>query len=308
VKFGVHVPQWGVGATRESVLSVARTIEDAGLDSLWVGDHIVYPRRGDAPYPYRREGPPFEPGDGFLEALTTLAVIAGNTDRVLLGTSVLVASMREPLLLAKTVASLDVLSGGRVILGVGAGWWREEFAALRVGFRDRYSRLDETIEILRVMWREGSGSYSGKHFHFDDVVCLPKPTSIGRPAIWIGGLGPKALERAAKYGDGWHAVGGNPERIAAGRDEIEKLARGFGRDPSGISLSTATGLKSDPEQMLQRIRGLAVIGVTHIVMSAFSQAADDLCQLIEGFATEVLPTLRQELPSNASGRRGRGCK
>ena len=123
MKIGLHVPQWGPDATRSGVLSVARAVEDAGLDSVWVADHVVYPLRSQSRYPYREEGTPFAPEEGFLDAITTLGALAGATKRVLLGTSVLVLPMREPLQVAKALATLDVLSDGRVIAGVGAGWW-----------------------------------------------------------------------------------------------------------------------------------------------------------------------------------------
>jgi probable F420-dependent oxidoreductase len=293
VKFGVHVPQWGRYANRSGVLEVARAAEDAGLDSVWVADHIVYPRTTDSRYPYRGDGLPFTPEDGFLEAFTTLAVIAGATERIALGTSVLVLPMREPLLAAKTIATLDVLSAGRVILALGAGWWREEFDAVGAPFDGRGSRFDEQLRIMRAAWSDGWVSGTEDAFDFAEVAVLPRPVQADGPPLLIGGMGPAALRRAVRYGDGWHAVGGDVEAIRTGRLRIAELAEQNGRDPATIATSTSTGFSRTPERTRQRIADLAAAGVDQIILNVAKTDAtpDDVRAAIDTFATDVRPTL-----------------
>ena len=148
MRIGVHVPQWGQSATRSGVLDVALAAEASGLDSIWVADHLVFPVESKSRYPYRPDGVPFDLADGFLEALTELAVVAGATSRIGLGTSVLVMPMRDPLTTAKVATTIDVLSVGRLQLALGAGWWREEFDALGQACEGRGGRMWLAREVL----------------------------------------------------------------------------------------------------------------------------------------------------------------
>jgi probable F420-dependent oxidoreductase len=295
VRFGVHLPQWGPIATRDGVLACARTIEECGFDSAWVADHVVFPLQGAERYPYSDSGTPFGPEDGFLEAFTTLALAAGVTRRIALGTSALVLAMREPLLVAKTVATLDVLSGGRTILAVGAGWCAEEFRALGVPFEGRGRRLEEAIRVLRALWSEGALEHRGECFRFAELACEPRPVQPGGPPIWIAGNGPAAWRRVARLGDGWHPIRVRPEELAAGRAQIDRLAREEGRDPSAIGTSTAVGMTSDPARAVERMLELARGGVTHVVLAAPGAGVRERCGAIERFASEVLPAVRKEL-------------
>jgi len=300
VKYGVHLPQWGADATREGVLAVARTAEDVGLDSIWVADHIVHPHESVSQYPYRADGVPFAREEGFLEAFTTLSVIAGATSRLELGTSVLVMPMRDPLLTAKTVATLDVLSGGRTVLAMGAGWWEEEFAALGVPFRRRGKRFDEQLQIMRALWTDGELGHQGEAFAFPALTCRPLPAQAGGPPILIGGMGPVAWRRTARLADGWHAVGADSEALERGRAEIDRLAVEAGRDPSKIIVSTSTGLIADSDRLIARMHRLAGNGVRHAVFNVADNTARGICAAIERFAEQALPTLRRELPSQSA--------
>lgn len=295
MKFGVHLPQWGSLATRDGVLAVARAIEEYGLDSAWVADHVIHPVAGAERYPYGSEGPPFRPEDGFLEAFATLSLVAGATSRIALGTSALVLPMREPLLTAKSVATLDVLSGGRTILAVGGGWWREEFDALGAPFAGRARRFDESIRIMRALWSQGSLEHRGDAFSFGEVVCEPRPLQPGGPPVWVAGTGAAARRRAAMLGDGWHPIGLRAQQLAEGRTEIGELARAGGRDPSEIGLSTVAGVPSEPERAVQRLLGLAGGGVTHVVLAVRGDSIAERCAAIERLATDVLPAVRREL-------------
>jgi probable F420-dependent oxidoreductase len=292
MKIGIHVPQWGASANREGVLAVARLAEEAGLDSVWVADHVVYPLRSQSTYPYRDDGAPFAPYDGFLEAFTTLALIAGATERVALGTSVLVLPMREPLQAAKTIATLDVLSGGRMLLGIGVGWWGEEFRALGAQFTRRGRRMEEQIAVLRAVWRGGAVSHHGEFYDFDELVCEPRPLQAGGPPLLIGGLGPAGRRRAARLGDGWHALGSHGPTLADGMADVKRIARDAGRNEQELLLSTSAGLPSDQDRAVRRLLRLQEAGVDQVVLNVPSNSFDETCAGIERLGTAILPELR----------------
>jgi probable F420-dependent oxidoreductase len=267
LRIGIQLPQRGEAANRRGIVELARAAEDAGLHSLWVSDHVVHPAHSSSRYPYHPEGRiPFVPSEGCLEALTTLAVAAGVTERIGLGTSVLVLPMRETLLAAKVIASLDVLSNGRVILAVAPGWWREEFEALGADFPSRGPRLDEQMVAMTELWRNGTGAMSGQHVSFDELTFEPRPLQPGGPEIWIGGSGRRTWERIATTpAIGWHGVGHDRDAIAlAGAGIAEACARA-GRDAGSIRLSTTTGLPSDAGRAAERIDALADAGISQVV-------------------------------------------
>jgi probable F420-dependent oxidoreductase len=292
MKIGVHVPQWGPDATRAGVLSVARAAEEAGLDSVGVADHVVHPLRSESSYPYREDGTPFAPEDGFLEAVVTLSAIAGATERVLLGTSVLVLPMREPLQVAKALATLDVLSAGRVIVGVGAGWWEEEFRALGAPFRDRGRRLDEQIGILRALWRDGALEHRGEFYEFDEVVSEPRPIQPGGPPVLVGGMRRAGRRRAGRLGDGWHALGSHDATLLEGFAEVRRVAGECGRDPADLLLSTSAGLPKEPDHAIRRLRRLEAAGVDHVVLNVAGNTAAEVQAAIGQLGSGVLPEVR----------------
>jgi probable F420-dependent oxidoreductase len=291
MKIGFHLPQWGVAATRRGVLGVARAIEEAGLDSVWVADHLVHPIGASSEYPYA-ERTPFGPDDGFLEALTVLAAVSSVTERVTLGTSALVLPMRETLLAAKSLSAIDVLSGGRVVIAVGAGWLREEFEALGAPFERRGKRLDEQVQALRRLWTQGHADFAGDHVRFGEVVCEPRPVQPGGPPILIGGMGPGALRRAGTLGDGWHAVGAHTDTLGAGRDQVVAHAERAGRDPVRLTFSTTTALPADDDGALRRLDRLSAFGLDHVVLDLGPASLDEARAKIEQFAERVLPKLR----------------
>ena len=288
---GMHVPQWGADATRNGVLAVARVADAVGLDSVWVADHVVFPLQGDTKYPYREKGVPFTPEEGFLDALSTLAVIAGATERVRIGTSILVSPMREPLQLAKTAATVDVLSGGRLVLGVGMGWWKEEYEALGVPFEARGKRFEEQLRILRALWRDGRLEHRGDFYDFGAVACEPRPIQSGGPPLLIGGLGEKAQRRAALIGDGWHGVGWKAEVFRQAFENVRRMASDAGRDPDAIKFSTSIGLHPDRDKAIQRLTEMADAGVSLAVLNLSEQTSAATCAAIERLAEEILPAV-----------------
>src|SRR6202158_916937 len=181
-------------------------MERLGYESLWASDHIVIPHTIRSRYPYSDTGQfPLAPDATFLEPLTALAMVAGVTERAKLGTTVLVLPHRHPVLPAKALATLAHLSGGRVILGAGVGWRREEIELLGAPFAERGAWSDEAIRIMRACWRDERTSFHGRFFDFDDIGCFPKPVS-GYIPIWMGGHAKPALRRIVALADGWHAA------------------------------------------------------------------------------------------------------
>src|SRR5712691_547006 len=209
MKFGLCLPNFGGKIGPGELLALAVAAEENGFASVWVTDHIIMPRRLKSPY------------DELFEPFVTLASIAAKTSEVKLGTSVLVLPQRDPFLVAKQAATLDQFSGGRMILGVGAGWAEEEFEYLRANYRKRGKVLDEGIDLLRRLWTESTINYSGKFFRVSDAVFFPKPVQKTIP-IWVGGTSDAAIERAARVGDGWHPVGVEPTRLSQGAAGVKK--------------------------------------------------------------------------------------
>jgi probable F420-dependent oxidoreductase len=294
VKIGFHLPQWGPGATPEGVRQVATTTEEAGLDSVWVADHLVYPTTTSSRYPYSPDGQTtWHPEEGFLEGFSLLSWVAACTTNVQIGMSVCVLPMRHPLLVAKSAATIDVLSGGRMVLGVGTGWWEEEIEALGVSARERGRRTDEQLEIIRAAWRDGRVSWKGDFYAFDEVVCMPRPVQEPGPPIWIGGGGPRTWRRVARLGDGWHGVGSNSATIADGQEQILRARAGTDRAAEAVHVSTSSVLPMEEEDQLRRMTRLASAGVEHVVLMQPSwNDVDDFCDRIRRFARDVVPQVR----------------
>lgn len=211
MKIGIALPIFGKYAGRAEILETALTAEGLGYDSIWVSDHVVVPDHHNV----------F--GEVFYDPLISLGFIASATSRIELGTSVVVLPYRNPLVLAKSVSSLDALSQGRVILGIGSGWLKGEFNALGVDYASRGRMTDEYIEIMKELWMSESPSYKGEHLSFSGIRFEPKPVHKPHPPIWAGGESRKAVERAVRYGDGWHPVGLTPEEMGAKVREVRSL-------------------------------------------------------------------------------------
>jgi probable F420-dependent oxidoreductase len=225
-----------IAATAESgdLATVAREAENLGYESFFIPEHPVIPvgfktvppGGGALPEHYGR----------WMDPFVGLAVAAAVTRRIKLGTGICLLPEREVLITAKTIATLDIVSGGRVILGVGAGWLKEETEATGANFTTRWKRLRETVEALRLLWTQPEPSYSGDIVHFPPVRCDPKPVQSGGPPILLGAHGPKGRERVARTFDGWCPVAGKPEALKGEVAELRKLASERGRDPSTLQL------------------------------------------------------------------------
>jgi len=288
-EFGCHLPVYGPGATRAALVTLARRVEGLGYDSVWASDHVVVPFDIRSRYPYNKTGDfPLAPTANFLEPLVALAVVAGVTERVRLGTTVLVIPHRHPVLAAKMLATLDHLAPGRVILGAGVGWMREEIELLGAPYDQRGAWTDEALRVMRACWTDERVSFRGRFFTVPELGFAPKPPGGSIP-IWIGGHTPRALRRVAELGDGWHAAFATPavmrEGIATLRDECGKV----GRDPAGITLSVRMGLsvKREAAEALTELQALRELGVQHVVLETRVTDVDDTTRILERFANEV---------------------
>jgi probable F420-dependent oxidoreductase len=289
MEIGCHLPVYGAAATREALTLFARRAEGLGYDSLWVSDHVVIPDRIRSRYPYNATGDfPLSPSTDFLEPLTVMALVAGVTSKIRLGTSVLVLPHRHPVLAAKMLATLDHLAPGRVILGAGVGWMKEEIELFGVPYERRGSWSDEAIRIIRACWRDERVSFQGEFFAFEGLGCRPRPAH-GMIPIWIGGHTPRALRRVATLGDGWHAAFPSVDKLREGIAELRKACAAAGRDPATLTLSARLGLsaKRPAGELLDELRALRDLGIAHVILETQTRDVATMVATCERFAADV---------------------
>ena len=213
---------------------IAQHAEALGFESLWTGEHVVLPDPREAPSPA-------PPEFAMLHPSTSLAYLAGVTERVKLGTGITLIAQRNPVVLAKEMASLDVVSGGRLLLGIGAGYLHQEFAALGVNFRERGARTDEYVAAMRALWTHEKPSFSGRFVSFDNIQARPRPVQPGGPPIIIGGASDAALRRAVEYAQGWYGFALDVAQTAA----VVKRLRDFGGQDLEISVTPPGRLSAE---------------------------------------------------------------
>jgi len=305
MKVGCHLPMYGPVGTRDNVLTFARRIEALGYDSLWASDHVVIPYRIAPHYPYSPDGRfPLTADVPFLEPLTTLALVAGVTERVQLGTSILVLPHRNPVMAAKMCATLDHLSGGRLVLGVGVGWMREEIELLGGNYDRRGAWSDEALAVMRACWRDVRTAHHGEFFSFDEIGVFPKPTRGDIP-ILIGGHTERALRRVVQHGDGWHAAFITPAALAANlarlKEECARQRRPYDRVSvsvrAGLSLRAAPlgpdrkPLQGSREQVVEDLVAFRDLGVESILLETRYRDLREMLGIYETFAREIRPRL-----------------
>src|SRR5713101_3289461 len=246
MRFGIAVPNYGPLAQPETLVRLARLAEELDVDSVWVSDHLVAPVGVQSVYPYDRR-PDAKPGDmgvieHFFEPIVTLAYLAGHTTRVRLGVSAYIMPYRNPVLTAKHVASLDALSGGRLLLAIGTGWLREEFDALAVPFAARGQRTDEYVAVCKALWRGGEARFDGHHYQLPPVRTGPQPAQRPHPPLWIAGNSRAAIERAARLGDGLHAIDLTPAELAPLVQVLRQRVQASGRAADAATVSLRRGV------------------------------------------------------------------
>lgn len=286
MKFGIAFANTMTFAGRDGLVDLAQHAEAAGFDSVWTIEHVIYPEGYESEYPYSRSGK--MAGDAsspMPDPLIWLAFVAAATTTLRLGTGVLILPQRNPLILAKEVATLDALSGGRVDLGIGVGWLEEEFDALGVPFARRGARTDEYVAVMRSLWDGDHASFAGDFVSFDDVSSNPKPAH-GRVPIHVGGHSRLAAERAGRLGDGFFPAKGD---IAELIDIMRQTAADAGRDPDAIEVSYGSREALGPEG-LDAVAALAEAGVDRVIVPAFiflGNPAEDLAAFGEKMIAPV---------------------
>lgn len=276
MRLGIHLPQYGRAASPDAIAAVATRAEQLGFADVWVSDHIIRPAAQQYPAAF------------LYDPLLTLAWAAAATERVGIGTSVLVVPQYHPLALANSLASLDRLSGGRLIAAAGVGWSAAEFEALGQDFSNRGARMDEAIDIMRLVWSEDPATFHGAHYSFDDLRVQPQPE--GRIPIWIGGSSRPAHERAIARGDGFQAISTQPEELAPIIERIRAEVREQGDRPFTVSYRTGWDPQGmDPAQIRDECEAYAEAGVEHVVAAPWRNDADDWIRSMELLVEIVQP-------------------
>ena len=261
MRFGIIFANVGRAVTPDGAEALARIAEENGFESLWTVEHVVVPAEYKSPYPYsptgRMPGPEESP---IPDPLIWLTWVAAATRTIRLATGVLILPQRTPAVLAKEVATLDLLSGGRVTLGVGVGWLEEEFRALGVPFEHRGSRTDEYIEALRVLWNDAEPTYHGRFVDFERAKSYPKPVQPGGVPIAVGGHTPAAARRAGRLGDEFFPGVAGGEQLPALIEVMRAAAVDAGRDPDAIGVTAGGAMDVDG------VKRLAELGVNRVVV------------------------------------------
>lgn len=321
MEYGFNIPNGGPLANNEDIVAIAKKGEACGYHILAIPDHIIIPRTIGANYPYTPDGTlSFSTlgGGECLEPLALMASVAAQTKTARILTSVMVVPYREPMLTAKLVSTIDHLSGGRTILGCGAGWMPEEFVAVGAPpFEERGRVTDEYIDIYRELWTKEAPSFSGKYRRFSNLYFAPKPKQRPHPPIWIGGESPAAMRRAVRRGDAWYPIGCNPRhpldtvaRFKAALGALKTMADEEKRDIKTLGLAywsvwTAAAGKpvkaSDGNRMMLTgsaddiagdIRELKSLGVRHVLFNFLAATRNETLDRIETFAADVLSKVR----------------
>ena len=294
MQFGIWIPNCRHLATAEIIRRTAVRAEQLGYDSVWVSDHVVVPNANVERF-----------GAAIYDPLITLAVAAGATSRVQLGTTVLIVPYRNPVVTAKMVSSLDALSGGRFVLGIGAGWLEEESTMLGVPFAERGPMTDEYLAAMRELWTSPSPSFAGRYTQFSGLHFEPKPVQKPHPPIWVGGHGRASLRRAVEIGAAWHPINRSAEEIRSARAELKQLCQARGRAQSpAVTLRNdifmlragqtvpppihgGSVIAGEPGAIADQLVELREAGVEHLVLEFLATDGADLDEQMMLFAERV---------------------
>lgn len=310
MRYGFYLPTRGPLGNADDITEIVLGGERLGYATIVIGDHIVFPVTVASPYPYTVDGGFPGVGDA-MEQLTLMSFVAGITKSTRLVTSVMILPHRNPLVTAKVLATIDVLSKGRVTVGVGVGWMREEFEALSApDFDKRGASSNEYLEIFKKCWTQDPVSHEGEFYSFKELRCVPHPVQKPHPPIWIGGHSKAALRRVAKYADGWHPVGATsasplpPEEFQRLLDQLKRMMEAEGRDfdeltisfkapsydpgkvPEGHDRLLFTG---EPARISEDIRAYKAMGVHEVVFDFRTPPAANTVEKMEHFMKEVVP-------------------
>jgi probable F420-dependent oxidoreductase len=318
MKFGVAVPNYRKLASPENLVTISKRCEELGFDSLWVTDHVIVPE------PYREMF-----GTTVYDPLSVMAFLAAHTQRVEIGSAVLVIPYRNPVVVAKQLATIDNLSNGRVVLGTGCGWAREEFDTLGVPYDERGPITDEYLRVIVELWTNPEPAFEGRYVQFNHVHAEPRPVRQPHPPILVGGYGKRAIRRAVAIGQGWLPDGMSLPDLDKAIGFMRQTAEAAGRDPASLSVALRTGLyltevtgaasvarleapweqsaafsheaerlpfRGSVQQVMDDIGQAERIGIDHLIVESPVQRGDERFDTIEAFAQEVLPAFERAVP------------
>ncbi len=308
MEYGFALPKTTDG---QALIAFAQAVEALGFQSIWMGDHIVLPVDETDQYPYTPDGRfVARPDDPQLDALITLSFIASSTSRVDIGTTVAIVPYRNPILQAKMFATLDVLTNGRAICGVGVGWLEKEFDALGASYPERGPVTDEYLEIFRTLWENDEPEYHGRHYEFEGIYFSPKPVRDGHLPIWVGGHSRRAIRRAVKYGDAWHPTRHTPEFVANNLPYLRRYSEQSGRNPDEVTISlkrtlhfTDMNIEEGPAnrsngaliastgEVIEDVRACYDIGIEQLTFDFRTSSVDDCIRTMEHLAGSVIPAV-----------------
>jgi probable F420-dependent oxidoreductase len=301
MEFGICIPHYGKPVDIPQILDTVRQAESLGFDSVWVTDHILVPQTLEIIY-----------RDHMLEPLALLNYVAAVTTRVNIGTSVIILPYRNPIVVAKMLATTDQLSGGRLIFGAAVGWMEPEFAALRAPFADRGAYSDECLRLIKTLWTQEKVSFEGRYFTFADMQASPQPVQRPHPPIWIGGNSPRARRRMAEFGDGWHATAMPFDELKTGIADARRVwahRRRTGepvfslRIPCAIEGVSQEVLHYQPRRpsrdhllgsvssIVERLGAYQDLGIQHLVLEMSTQSHAATSASLEAFASLIRPQL-----------------
>lgn len=321
MEFGFGLPNGGPLARPETIAEIARRGEDLGFSIFAVSDHIIFPAHIDSRYPYSPDGTysnPQNAGGAVLEPLALMGFLAAATKTAKLLTSVLVVPYRHPVLAAKLLATVDVLSNGRVIAGIGTGWMAEEFPPVGAPpFEARGTVTDEYIAVYRELWSKAKPAFKGKHIEVSGILFEPKPVQKGGIPIWVGGESGPAMKRAARLGDAWYPIGSNPRhpldtlaRFSKGAATVRQLAEQGGRDPKSLAITYWSVVPGDGKQVtladgermlfsgsanaiIDDIEAFRGLGVTSLLFNFYRGELNKSLDAMAWFASEVMPKVKR---------------
>jgi len=299
MKYGACIPHYGREIDIDSLTQMVVTAEEVGFDSVFVTDHIIVPHqipdRQDIVYRHN-----------MLEPISLLTHLGAVTKRVNIGTSVIILPYRNPIILAKAIATADVLSNGRVIFGAAVGWMEGEFNALNAPFADRGKVSDEYMALLKELWTNPTPTFQGDHFQVSDVTFSPMPIQKPHPPVWVGGRSRRGVRRAVEYGDFWHPSRMGPAEIAKNAAYMREYSASLGRETPPelsvrVNLSFSTPDTAEPrppmqgttEDIIGDVNEYAAAGVSHIVMEIAGDTYPDKLRTMDRFMTEVKPYVKE---------------
>lgn len=300
--WGAHLPHLGRNVDRDSLINFSQEIDRLGFHSAWASDHVCWPADVNSKYPYTADGSfPATPDMSWLDPIGTLQFVAACTENVRLGFTVLILPYRMPVVTAKQLATIDVLSNGRLILGVGVGWMKEEADVLDMPWDHRGARSDEQLEIFERLFNDENPSFDGTYYQFPEVGFEPKPIQNPMP-VWVGGATEAAFKRTARYGHGFHAAFQTLDTVAEEWAGVRAACEAEDRDPAEITLSLRVyldpGSAMAPEksiggsndQMLETIAQMQAIGIEHVLVDPVARGgAEGRLDALRAFMTDVAP-------------------